>query len=243
MTDFSIGDRVRRLHDSERIPAGTPGTVGGGSHPDWRTVQFDNGVVITVDRTDLTPHVDEFPIAADDDPWRESEPNRNGRQDCCDELHGLFGCTRAVGHVGHHVARDAELDGNVHDRWPQGAPLQYGKLNLADSYDGAPLSPGKVHQVGPDGNLRWVDPTALSGDLGGPTPKYEFTEAFVQKLARALHDYDMEPVALRLEDRCDARNDKAAVLERMWRDRTTPEKKAEYAWVAAILLRRTKELP
>ncbi|HMJ53584.1 MAG TPA: hypothetical protein VK540_15965, partial [Polyangiaceae bacterium] len=62
-----------------------------------------------------------FPIPADLDPWRESEPNRNGRQDCCDARRHGFVCTRAVGHVGSHVARDAEIDGNVYDRWPQEA--------------------------------------------------------------------------------------------------------------------------
>jgi hypothetical protein len=66
----------------------------------------------------LSDHVDTFPISADKDPWRQSEPSSSK---CCKAIGTRDGfhweCTRAPLHAGHHVARI--IAGDVCFRWPQ----------------------------------------------------------------------------------------------------------------------------
>jgi hypothetical protein len=119
MKQFEIGDRVRRLCDGRRVPLGTTGTVADIGLTEL-TVKFDNGVSLIVGQWDIDRHVDQFPIAADKDPWRESEPNeaRIGWQ-CGAALPNSFSlcCSREPGHGGYHLCRTG--DRVVRGRWPQ----------------------------------------------------------------------------------------------------------------------------
>lgn len=60
-------------------------------------------------------------------------------------------------------------------------------------------------------------------------------------MTRAVFDYDHELIALRLADHNDARNDKAAFLDRAWANASADEK-SRCEWQAGILLKRAVEL-
>lgn len=143
MARFAIGDRVLySAGDRKRV-----GTVKLRDDLGNTFVRFDRAVddgqhelLITeawsIERW-LTPHVDEFPIAADKDPWRESEPgltHPNGDDSCgvsvpselVPHRYARPSCNRARTHIGHHVARDTVFA--VIARWPQEAAKLGGEL-------------------------------------------------------------------------------------------------------------------
>jgi len=124
---FQVGDRVRlKLTGAVGTILSRP-TIGG--RVDYEQ-DFRPSAVWETDDTELEPHVDVFPIAADKDPWRESEPRAERGASYCGSLGssvgynsgGVWACTRAQHSTGHHVSRD--LDGNVNARWPQAAPAE-----------------------------------------------------------------------------------------------------------------------
>lgn len=121
---FQFGDRVKRgvhpLTCDAKVPVGTPGTVVDIVNDCFR-VQFDNGGIANCSPHYLAPHVDTFPIPADKDPWKASEPNAAPFEHECAASSRLgFECSRSANHRGHHVARGGAA--GVCDRWPQSAP-------------------------------------------------------------------------------------------------------------------------
>lgn len=120
MNQFAIGDRVL---DSRK-----PGRVGTVWGIDCELIQgrYDVGGHFRLPASDFSPHVDTFPISADKDPWRESEP-RELRGPLCGETHHdelsvrmatTWECNRVRFHGGHHVAR-VGVASEVYARWPR----------------------------------------------------------------------------------------------------------------------------
>lgn len=129
MATFKAGDRVCVIGNGP-VPKGTLGTV---LCLEWNGATnrclFDNGTETQYASDRLAHHVDSFPIAAANDPWRNTEPgdlddedpNRcpayDGPDTSCD-----YQCSRVAAHNGHHVARNGE--GQILARWPQSAPAE-----------------------------------------------------------------------------------------------------------------------
>ena len=99
---------------------------------------------------------------------------------------------------------------------------------------------GKIQQIGHDVKLPYA-PIDLSGDFFGPTPQYQFTEAFVAKLAIALFEEDNAGMIARVAgDGCGGIGTAEARQRLVWMSGEAQRK--AYMREAAALLRRAREL-
>jgi hypothetical protein len=175
MATFQVGDRVRTIQDEPGFPKGAVATVAEVVRDYGLRLQFDGAPA--PDRavwvpSILQPHVDTFPISADKDPWRESEPGlpaANGEGWCGEEVPralvpGCYirpACSRAA-HSGHHVARDTEC--NVIARWPQTAPAEKRGPQVGDEVVRTEVNYPMCYPKIPFG-ARGLIETVLGGDI------------------------------------------------------------------------------
>jgi hypothetical protein len=85
-------------------------------------------------------------------------------------------------------------------------------------------------------------PAALTGDLAGPAPQYQFTEALTAKLAHALFEEDNAGEIARVADEGRGGIGKAEARHRLVWLAAEPQREA-YMREAAALLARVGELP
>jgi hypothetical protein len=246
---FQVGDRVRISAKRSETSAVHGKTATVDAYVEGDCLVSDR-VRVTIDHTnalwllkvsDVEPYVDTFPIPAERDPWRETEPYCGTGESFCarNSPDGQARCNRACQHAGHHVARFWR-GGEVRARWPQ-EPIRNDEVAVVEKIRGTrgPLAEDVVVVVARSSNISGSSPAATAAATGGGDLGQWVT---LRKLARALFDYEHEPIALRLADHADARNDKQAFLDRAWVN-ASAEDKRRVEWIAAILLKRATEMP